>query len=82
MKPSNALDSDDASQTTSLKLLCYCCFDAASCSEAFNLLFQLRRKVRQFVETKLFRNLILAAIFLNSLILAVEHHNQVIETKY
>ena len=77
IKPSNALGSDDAIHTTSFKVLCCCFFDNVSSTKAFNLFFQLRRKVRQFVETNLFRNFILVAIFFNSLFLAVEHHNQV-----
>ena len=67
----------DASNTTSLKLLLCCCFGSVARSRPYTTLFKMRRTVRKFVEDTPFQNFIVTAIFVNSVFMAIEHHNQV-----
>ena len=64
---------------TSLKMCCFCCFERISSYQVFKSVFDFRENIKEFIESKYFQLALLCAILLNTLSMAIEHHNQVIK---
>lgn len=62
--------------TTVLKILCCCCFERLSNSRVYIIFFNLRDKAREITSSKLFTDLILGTILINSIFMGAEHHQQ------
>ena len=62
--------------TTILKVFCCCCFDRLSNSRIYRMFFNIRDKARDITNSKLFTDLILGTILINSIFMGAEHHQQ------
>lgn len=62
--------------TTSLRILCCCCYKAVSGTKVFDCYFKARHHIRLIVDSKYFQEIILGTILVNSLFMSAEHHQQ------
>lgn len=69
-----------ARDTTSLRILCLCCFKSISKRTCFKKFFDLRDKISFFCMSECFQNMILVSIVINSIFMGIEHYDQVIYT--
>ena len=69
---------DQNTYETSLKMCCFCCFERISSYRVFKSVFDFRENIKVLIESRYFQFALLCAILLNTLSMAIEHHNQVI----